>query len=71
MALIYIAGIVSGVLLVSIALYGWIRSASRQLSGDHVPQTRYRRKTDSNSAPVARDTPHPRHRGTGTTPAFA
>lgn len=71
MALIYIAGIVSGILLVSIALYGWIRSASRQLSGDHVPQTRKQSKTDSNSAPVARDTAHARHRGTGTTPAFA
>lgn len=71
MALIYIAGIVSGVLLVSIALFGWIRSASRQLSGDHVPQTRQQSKTNSNSAPVARDIPNGGYRDTGTTPAFA
>ena len=34
MALIYIAGIVSGVLLVAIGLAGWVRNAGKKLGGD-------------------------------------
>lgn len=47
MAIIYIAGIISGVLLVAIALAGWIRQSGKRIRGgdEHQTQGRHHRVT--------------------------
>lgn len=58
MAAIYIAGIVSGVLLVAIGLAGWVRNAGKKLGGDHYQAPHgiagAHGTTDASATPVAR-----------------
>ena len=59
MALIYIAGIVSGVLLVAIGIAGWVRNAGKKLGGETY-QTPHgiagaHAATDASATPVARN----------------
>lgn len=70
MTLIYIAGVVSGILLVAIALAGWIRKAGKELKGGGHHQTPVRntrtiRTTDTGAAPVARHRSHSHRRPGG------
>lgn len=70
MALIYIAGLVSGILLVAIALAGWIRKAGKELKGGVNHQTSVRnsgtiRTTDAGASPVARHRSHSNRRPGG------
>ena len=59
MTVIYIAGVVSGILLVVIALAGWIRKAGKSIKGGEHNQTPRRnaginRTANASTAPVAR-----------------
>lgn len=70
MALIYIAGLVSGILLVAIALAGWIRKAGKKLKGGVHHKTPVRnsgtiRTADTSEAPVARHRSHSHRRPGG------
>lgn len=71
MALIYLAGMLSGALLVIIALYGWIQSASREIQGKHGTPTRQKAPTHSSATPVARHAAHGRHGRDSPYPAAA
>lgn len=76
MALIYIAGLVSGILLVAIALAGWIRKAGKELKGGVNHQTPVRksgtiRTTDTSKAPVARHRSHGHRRPDSAVTGFA
>lgn len=62
MAIIYIAGVISGILLIAIALAGWIRESSKRIRGgdDHQPPGRHRRvrrNTNTGAASMARHRP--------------
>ena len=76
MTIIYIAGVVSGILLVVIALAGWIRKAGKTLKGGEHNQTP-RRNTGTNTgtntgpAPVARHRAHNHRRPDSTATGVA
>lgn len=62
MVSIYVAGIVSGVLLVAIGLAGWVRNAGKKLGGDtnQTPQgsAGAHGTAHASSTPVARNGTH-------------
>lgn len=62
MAIIYIAGVISGVLLIAIALAGWIRQSGKLIRGGDENQTQGRHhrttgNTHTGAASVARHRP--------------
>lgn len=61
MTITYIAGVVSGILLVVIALAGWIRKAGKSIKGGEHNQTP-RRNTGTNTNTNAGAPPVARHR---------
>jgi hypothetical protein len=76
MAIIYIAGIVSGVLLVAIALAGWIRKAGKSIKGGEHYQTPRgnsgaKPSTNTGTTPVARHRSNSRRRPDSTATGVA
>lgn len=65
MALIYLFGILSGIVLVVIALIGWIRQSSRTL------EERRNIETNTGAISMASDRPNRRHRDDRPTAAAA
>lgn len=62
MAIIYVMGVISGVLLVAIALAGWIRQSGKLIRGGDGNQTQGRHhrttgRTNTGAASVARHRP--------------
>lgn len=76
MAIIYIAGVISGVLLIAIALAGWIRQSGKLIRGGDANQTpgRHRRtrgNTNTGAASMARHRPDYDSRVNSATPRVA
>lgn len=76
MAIIYIAGVISGVLLIAIALAGWIRQSGKLIRGGDANQTpgRHRRtrgNTNAGAASMARHRPDYDSRVNSATPRVA
>lgn len=72
MALIYIAGIVSGIILVTIALAGWAHHARHEIDiRSHGAPSGKSHAAHASNAPLARDRPvrtNRRHRAYSATP---
>ena len=76
MAIIYIAGVISGVLLIAIALAGWIRQSGKLIRGGNENQTpgRHRRvtgNTNTGAASLARHRPDHNSGANSATPRVA
>lgn len=59
MVALYVAGVLSGLVIIAIALAGWVRQSGKRLGGDHnqAPQglPRIVRDTDPSTTPGASD----------------
>jgi len=76
MTIIYVAGLISGILLVVIALAGWVRQAGKMIGGGDSNQApgRHRRitgDTDTGTASMARHRANYGSRANSSTPRAA